>query len=125
MLPAIDLDDQSRLMANKVGNEPADRHLPAKPIIFGLPRPQHLPEPLFGFGHVTAEIAGALARTGTQRFLHHGSVLGIITPTPALPHRGRGGVKRVAVWYSSDSSRSRVRACNSAVNAAIRASSSA
>ena len=91
MLPAIDLDDQSRCVADEVGNEPADRHLPAKPITFGLPRPQHLPELLFGFGHVTAEVPGALARTGARSFLHHGSVLGI-TPTPALPHRGGGNV---------------------------------
>jgi hypothetical protein len=42
-----------------------------------------------GFGHVTAEVPGALARTGAWRFLHHGSVLGV-TPTPTLPHRGGG-----------------------------------
>src|SRR5215468_7376689 len=93
MLPAIDLDDQSRCVAGEIGNEPADRHLAAKPIAFGLPRPQHLPETPFGFGHVTAEGPGALARTGAWRFLHHGSVLGI-TPTLALPHRGGGREKR-------------------------------
>src|SRR6516225_8891805 len=106
MLPAIDLDDQSRCVAGKVDNEPADRHLAAKPTVFGLPRPQYLPEAPLGFGHVTAEGPGALARTRTRRFFHHGSVLGITTPTPALPHRGGGCVKRVAVWYSSDSWRS-------------------
>jgi len=89
MLPAIDLDDQSCLMADEVGNEPADRHLSAKPIAFGLPRPQHLPELLFGFGHVTAEVPGALARTGAWRFLHHGSFLGL-TPTRPSPIEGEG-----------------------------------
>jgi hypothetical protein len=89
VLPTVDLDDQSRCVADEVGDEPADRHLPAKPMAFGLPRSQHLPEPLFGFGHVTAEVSGALARTRTRRFLHHGSVPGI-TPTLTLPHRGGG-----------------------------------
>src|SRR5262249_35594409 len=37
VLPTIDLDDQSRCMADEVGNEPADRHLSAKPIALGLP----------------------------------------------------------------------------------------
>src|SRR5215468_8797728 len=120
MLSAIDLDDQSRCVADEVGNEPADRHLSAKPVAFGLPRPQHLPELLFGFGHVTAEGPGALARTGARRFLHHRSVLGI---TPTLPHRGGGCVKRVAVWYSSASSRSAVRSrsiCSSAATLSLR-----
>src|SRR5215469_12721303 len=97
VLPAIDLDDQSCCVADEIGDEPADRHLPAKPMAFGLPRPQHLPEPLFGFGHVTAKGTGALARTRARRFLHHGSVRAItptasrwVTPTPALPHRGGG-----------------------------------
>jgi len=58
-------------LMQSVGDKPADRHLSAKPTAFGLPRPQHLPEPLFGFGHVTAEVPGALARTRTQCFLHH------------------------------------------------------
>src|ERR1700739_3771383 len=106
MLPAIDLDDQSRCVAGKVGNEPADRHLAAKPTVFGLPRPQYLPEAPFGFGHLPAEGPGALARTRIRRFLHHGSVLGITTPTPALPHRGGGCVKRVAPSCCSASSRS-------------------
>jgi hypothetical protein len=89
MLLAIDLDDQSCCVADEVGNESADRNLSAKPIAFGLPRPQHLPEPLFGFGHVTMAVPSALARTGAWRFLHHGSVLGI-TPTPTLPFKGEG-----------------------------------
>jgi hypothetical protein len=32
MLAAIDLDDRSRLVAGEAGNEPADRHLTAKPV---------------------------------------------------------------------------------------------
>lgn len=91
---AIDLDDQSRCVADEVGNEPADRRLSAKSIAFGLRRPQHPPEPLFGFGHVTAEVPGALTRTGAWRFLHHGSVLGI-TPAPTLPHQGKGVPRKI------------------------------
>src|ERR1700757_4444774 len=112
MLTAIDLDDQSCCVADEVGNEPADRHLSAKPTAFGLPRPKHLPEPLFGFGHVTAEVPGALARTGARRFLHHGSVLGI-TPTPALPHRG-GGSDRLRARTGEESIMS-CTGCTSAV----------
>src|SRR6516164_7080126 len=109
-------------MADKVGDEPADRHLAAKPIAFGLPRPQYLPEALFGFGHLPAEGAGARARTRIRRFLHHGSVLGI-TPTPALPHRRGGCVKGVALSCCSASSRSAVRAtsiCSSAATLCLR-----
>ena len=36
MLPAIDLDDQSRCVADEVGDEPANRHLSAKPMAFCL-----------------------------------------------------------------------------------------
>src|SRR6516225_12459380 len=41
MLAAVDLDDQFRFVADKVCNEPSDRHLTAKPAALGLPRPQH------------------------------------------------------------------------------------
>jgi hypothetical protein len=54
MLPAIDLDDQSRLMADKVDNKRSDRHLSAKPVPLGLPQSQYLPEPPLGFGHFMA-----------------------------------------------------------------------
>jgi hypothetical protein len=59
MLAAIDLDDQSRRVTDEVGNEPADRRLTAKSILFGLPQSQHLPEPFLGFRHLAAGYAGA------------------------------------------------------------------
>src|SRR6516162_5864802 len=98
-------------MADKVGDKPADRHLAAKRVAFGLPRPQYLPEALFGFGHLPAEGAGARARTRIRRFLHHGSVLGI-TPTPTLPHRGGGNVGAA----SRSARHSTSRRCRSAIS---------
>src|SRR6516162_1314407 len=77
-------------MADKVGDEPADRHLAAKPIAFGLPRPQYLPEALFGYGHLPAEGAGARTRTRTRRFFHHRSVSAPPPPRPS-PIEGEGG----------------------------------
>jgi hypothetical protein len=44
VLTAIDLDDQSRLMAGEVRYEPADRHPTAKSVALGLAGSQHLPE---------------------------------------------------------------------------------
>jgi hypothetical protein len=49
VLAAIDLDDQSRLVAHEIGYEAPDRHLTAKPKPFDLARPQRPPEPLLGF----------------------------------------------------------------------------
>src|SRR5215469_959408 len=59
MLAAIDLDDQSCPVADVVGYKPPDWHLTAKPVPFGLPQSQHLPEPYLGFGHLAAESTGA------------------------------------------------------------------
>ena len=39
-------------------------------------------------------VPGAFARTRTRRFLHHGSVLVITTPTPTLPLEGEGEERR-------------------------------
>src|SRR5262249_26024812 len=99
-------------MADEVGNEGSDRHLSAKPVPFGLPRSQYLPEPLFGFGHVTTEGPGALARTVARRFLHHESVLGI-TPSRSLPHRGGGcAFSRIASKIGTGSPGAVLFTCN-------------
>jgi hypothetical protein len=90
MLAAIDLDDQSCGVADEVGYKPADRHLAAKPVPFGLPQSQHLPEPYLGFGHLAAEYAGAPVSAFARLFLHRLSVPGGGTPTLALPHQGGG-----------------------------------
>jgi hypothetical protein len=90
VLTTIDLDDQSCRVADEVGYKPAYRHLTAKPVPFGLPQSQHLPEPYLGFGHLTAECAGAPVSAFARLFLHRLSVLGSITPTLALPHHGGG-----------------------------------
>lgn len=38
VLPAIDLDDEARLVANKIRNVPPERDLPAKAVPGNLPR---------------------------------------------------------------------------------------
>jgi hypothetical protein len=60
VLAAIDFDDQSRFVADKVGNEVPGRHPKAESIPFGLARSQHLPELFLRFGHLTAERPGAV-----------------------------------------------------------------
>jgi len=59
--------------------------------------------PLCGIGRVrrcclrtssSMGVSGAFARTRTRRFLHHGSVLVITTPTPTLPLEGEGEERR-------------------------------
>jgi len=71
VLAPVDLDDQPRFVAGVVGDKPSDRHLTAKPIALGLPRPQHLPEPPLGFGHRTAQRPGAPVGARARLFLHH------------------------------------------------------
>ena len=71
MLAAIDLDDQRYRVTDEVGNEPADRHLTAKSVPFGLPQSQHFPEPFLGFGHLAAEYAGAPVGSLARLLLHH------------------------------------------------------
>jgi hypothetical protein len=90
MLAAIDLDDQSRRVADEVGYKPPDWHLAAKPVPFGLPQSQRLPEPHLGFGHLAAESAGAPVSAFARLILHRLSVLGGVTATLALPHQEGG-----------------------------------
>jgi hypothetical protein len=54
MLAAVDFHDQPGLVADKVGNVAADRHLAAEPVARHLMRAQHLPDPPFRHGHVLA-----------------------------------------------------------------------
>ena len=52
VLAAVDFNDQPGLVAYKVGNIAADRHLAAELVSLHLMRTQYLPEPLFRLGHV-------------------------------------------------------------------------
>jgi hypothetical protein len=53
MLTAIDLDDNSSLMAGEVGEVGTNRRLTPKVTLLEWRLPQMLPELLFGFGRVT------------------------------------------------------------------------
>jgi hypothetical protein len=66
--------------------EPPDGHLTAKSVPFGLARPQHLPEPFLGFGHLATERPGALVGTLSWLLLHRRSRPPTTSPpTPSLP----------------------------------------
>ena len=54
MLTTIDLDDQSRLLTNEIGNVTSNRLLPS-PLRFRLACAQLLPEPALGIGHVPTQ----------------------------------------------------------------------
>jgi hypothetical protein len=58
MLPAIDLDDQSRSQANKVRNVGSDRHLASERSPTEPMRAQPVPELAFGIHHRGAERTG-------------------------------------------------------------------
>jgi hypothetical protein len=88
-LATIDLDDQLCRMTDEVGYEPAYRRLTAKPVPFGLPQSQHLPEPYLGFGHLAAECAGALVSAFARLFLHRFCVLAASPPPWPSPIKGR------------------------------------
>jgi hypothetical protein len=91
VLAAIDFDDQSRLVANKVGNEAPDRHLTAKSISFGLARSQHPPELFLGFGHLAAERPGALVGALGWPLIHCRSGPFAASPPPRpSPIKGEG-----------------------------------
>ena len=60
MLAAIDLYDQAPLHTGEIGDMVSDGMLSAKLIARDLPRPQRLPEPLFGIGQVMAQYPRAL-----------------------------------------------------------------
>ena len=59
MLPTIEFDDNSRLMAGEVGEIRTDRCLAPKVTFLERRLSQILPKPLFGFGHVTAQSSSA------------------------------------------------------------------
>jgi hypothetical protein len=54
MLAAVDFHDQPGLVAHKIGNVAADRHLAAELVPRHLMRAQDLPEPPFRLGHALA-----------------------------------------------------------------------
>ena len=54
MLPAIDLTDNSELVAGEIGEVGTDGRLTPKMVFLKRRLPQMLPELLFGLGRVTA-----------------------------------------------------------------------
>ena len=83
MLTAIDLDDNFGLMTGEVGEVRADRCLTSKVTLLEWRLPQLLPEPLFSFGRVTTQRAGArhAVINGSLRVLWHPPP----TPDPSPP----------------------------------------
>ena len=94
VLDAIDFDDQSRFVADEVGNEAPERHLTAKSVPFGLAPAQPMPDPLLGFGHLAPQCLGSYAGAVAWLFLHLTPIVTRHHPHPALPHRG-GGIGRL------------------------------
>ena len=64
MLPAVKFNNQFRFKGSKVGNIPADRHLPPKFVTVESAPTQMFPKKLFSFGFVSAKLARTL---NTQR----------------------------------------------------------
>jgi hypothetical protein len=93
MLTAIDLDDNSNLMAGEVGEVRANRCLTPKVVLPKWRLPQMLPEFLFGFGRVTTQRASAANAVvnGSLRSLWHPPP----TPDPSPPRasRAEGGAQ--------------------------------
>jgi hypothetical protein len=54
VLPAIELDDQSRPDAHEIPDKSADQHLSAEPIAAQPAMPQVIPKTSFGVGRVRA-----------------------------------------------------------------------
>src|SRR6185369_14733873 len=59
MLPAIDLDDQTRGKANEVGDVEIERHLPPEFVIRQAMSPKQLPQPMLRIGRVRTHDLGS------------------------------------------------------------------
>jgi len=90
----IHFDDQPGLVADKISNVAADRHLAAKPVALHLARAQYLPDPPLGLGHVVPQSTSARMCAVDRMLLHFwiGLAAARITPSQPPPSRGRGGV---------------------------------
>jgi hypothetical protein len=55
MLSTVNLDNQSRLQTNEVGDVRPDRHLSSERGIIEAVRAQPVPKPAFGIRHIAAE----------------------------------------------------------------------
>src|ERR1700737_4145576 len=85
VLAAIDFDDQSRFVADEVGNEAPERHLTAKSVPFGLAPAQPMPDPLLGFGHLAPQCLGSYAGAVAWLFLHLTPIVTLHHPPPPPP----------------------------------------
>jgi len=96
MLTAVNLDDESSLMAGELGEEPADRCLTPEMMLLEGRLSQMLPELFFGFGRVVTQSTSArhACVNRTLRSLWHAPP----TPDPSPPRASRaegGGKMRV------------------------------
>src|ERR1700756_2205441 len=89
MLATVDFEDQADLVAQEIGNVPADRHLAAELVAVHLTRAQYLPEPFFRLGRVAPQRASSRV-CAVDRMLFHVSDAGRITPTHPSPIKGEG-----------------------------------
>jgi hypothetical protein len=87
VLTTIDPYDQFGAMTGEIGDEVADRNLPAKAGIREA-FPQQAPHPFLGFSGIVTEPSSTLrsALRGTETY-HH--AVFHVHPTPALPIKGR------------------------------------
>src|SRR5580658_7792339 len=70
VLTAVDFDNQTRLMANKIDGGGPKRHLPTKLVAVDLPRSQYLPKAVLRYGHSTSQRSSAVACSLDWMFLH-------------------------------------------------------
>ena len=91
MLAAVDFHDQPGLVARKVDNVAADRHLAAELVPVHLMRTQYPPDPPFRLGHALPQRAGSGA-CAVDGVLLHVSICaaGNITPSQPSPIEGEG-----------------------------------
>jgi hypothetical protein len=54
VLTAVDLDNQARLVANKIGDVAPEGYLAAESVPLDLTRPQYSPEAPFGVCHLVS-----------------------------------------------------------------------
>ena len=69
VLPAIKLNDDCGFQPNKITNVDADRMLPSKLEVVQLAATQTTPEPSFGIGEITAQLAREM-KSSREMIMH-------------------------------------------------------
>src|SRR5205823_13112558 len=111
---AVDLDDQPGLVADKIGNVVADRHLAAELVPLHLLRAQYLPDSPFRLGHALPQSASSRAGTVDGMLLHLSiRPAGNITPSQPSPLEGEGARRGTVLdqnsWATVNPAASRCR----------------